>query len=185
MFIEEVRKKRGMTRAALSQLSGISVHTLNNWERGNKMPSADNLALLCLYLRLDPRKALLYALGRGQGEWNDFYPPGYGGENAEKDRDTWAAFLAFLDDLNTSPPITDPAIQKPSRTSEGARDNQIAQLASAVAQLTTTVAHLLPHVASKENGPVQNEPSRSTVQTKPEEAVGAASKHTSMKARLK
>ena len=65
-LIRDAREVRGMSRAKLADITGISVNTLASYEKvgqkGGKMPPANRLAMICIVLELDPRIALVKSL---------------------------------------------------------------------------------------------------------------------------
>lgn len=69
--IREIRKARNFTLEELSEFLGISPQAISKWQRGDALPSIDNLMVLCdifqthvedLIVRGDDRSSLFYAI---------------------------------------------------------------------------------------------------------------------------
>lgn len=52
--IKRHRYRNGLSQAALAERCGVSQTTLSAWERGENMPTADNLKTLAAQLHIDP-----------------------------------------------------------------------------------------------------------------------------------
>jgi transcriptional regulator with XRE-family HTH domain len=55
-----LRLTRGVSRSNISQMTGITVSSIGNYERGDKIPGADSLKSLCDYFQVSAD----YLLGR-------------------------------------------------------------------------------------------------------------------------
>jgi len=46
MTLKEIRESRGLTQGAISQISGINIPTLSNYEAGNSVPTLEDVMRL-------------------------------------------------------------------------------------------------------------------------------------------
>ena len=69
--IREIRKARNFTLEELSEFLGISPQAISKWQRGDALPSIDNLLILCdifethvedLIVREDDRSSVIYMI---------------------------------------------------------------------------------------------------------------------------
>lgn len=184
MLLTDARSKMGLTRASLSKKTGISPNTLAKYEKagspGGKIPTAGKLAVICLYLQLDPREALLYSLGDGAGEWLQFM------ESGKYVHPHWLEFqdfihqleqLALLGHQNKQLRISD--IEEGLRSHRAELEEVRTEVTSMLADLTDTIQK---QVSKQQNGPGQKDLGRS-VSKNETEAVGAASQTSDPKKR--
>jgi transcriptional regulator with XRE-family HTH domain len=91
--LRDARLRKHLSRQDLEERTGISVNTLAKYESTDQQPSPGKLAALCMALEIDPREALRFALGEGEGE-----------HLQQKDPQLWQRYDRFLKGLEALNP---------------------------------------------------------------------------------